>query len=54
MGSDGVAPINVAADASESLRVTLTAADAEQKDVVFTARDETGSTLYATDRFVER
>lgn len=54
MGSDGVAPINVAADVSESLRVTLTAADAEQKDVVFTARDETGSTLYATDRFVER
>ncbi|MFZ5713416.1 MAG: cytochrome c oxidase accessory protein CcoG [Bradyrhizobium sp.] len=54
VGSDGVAPIKVAADASESLRVTLTAADAEQKDVVFTARDETGSTLYATDRFVER
>ncbi|MDA9522550.1 (Fe-S)-binding protein [Bradyrhizobium sp. CCBAU 11434] len=54
VGSDGVAPTEVAADASESLRVTLTAADAEQKDVVFTARDEAGNTLSATDRFVEQ
>lgn len=54
VGNEGLSPIEVAADASESLRVTLTAADAEQRDVVFTARDEAGRALSATDRFIER
>ena len=53
VGNDGLAPIKVFPDASESLRVTLTAAG--QGDVVFTARDETGTTvLSAKDKFVER
>ncbi|WP_234685855.1 cytochrome c oxidase accessory protein CcoG [Bradyrhizobium monzae] len=55
IGNDSLAPIEVAADASETLRVTLTAADAGRGDVVFTAQDETGSTvLSAKDRFIER
>ncbi|WP_271615082.1 cytochrome c oxidase accessory protein CcoG [Bradyrhizobium sp. CCBAU 51627] len=54
VGNEGLAPIEIAADASESLRVTLTAADTEQRDVVFTARDETGRALSAADRFIER
>lgn len=54
VGNEDLSPVEVGADASESLRVTLTAADAEQRDVVFTARDETGRALSATDRFVER
>ncbi|QQO22678.1 cytochrome c oxidase accessory protein CcoG [Bradyrhizobium diazoefficiens] len=55
IGNDGLAPVEVAADASETLRVTLTAADTGHGDVVFTARDETGSTaLSAKDRFIER
>jgi hypothetical protein len=50
-----MALIEVAPDASESLRVTLTATAIGQRDIVFTARDETGATvLTATDRFVER
>lgn len=54
VGNEGGAPIEVAPDASKVLRVTLTAVDAGQRDVVFTAYDETGSALSATDRFVER
>jgi hypothetical protein len=55
IGNDGLAPIRIAPDASEALRVTLTATASTQGDVVFTARDETGMTvLSAKDRFVER
>ncbi|WP_298871377.1 cytochrome c oxidase accessory protein CcoG [uncultured Bradyrhizobium sp.] len=55
VGYDRPAPIEVAPDASESLRVTLTAAEGREGDVVFTARDETGDTvLSAKDRFLER
>jgi cytochrome c oxidase accessory protein FixG len=55
IGKDGLAPIEVAPDASEALRVTLTAANPGQGDVVFTAQDETGTTvLSARDKFVER
>lgn len=55
IGNDGMAPVEVAPDASETLRVTLTAANPGQGDVVFTARDETGTTvLSARDKFVER
>lgn len=53
IGNDGLAPIKVASDASESLRVTLTASG--QGDVVFTARDETGATvLTAKDTFIQQ
>jgi cytochrome c oxidase accessory protein FixG len=55
VGNDGLVPIEVAPDASETLRVTLTATAAGQGDVVFTARDETGvAVLSAKDKFVER
>ena len=54
IGNEGLSPVEVAPDASEQLRVTLTAPQAGQRDVVFTARDETGGALSATDRFVER
>jgi len=55
IGNDRMALIEVAPDASESLRVTLTATAIGQRDIVFTARDETGATvLTATDRFVDR
>ena len=55
IGHDATAPIEVAPDGSESLRVTLTAPAAAQGDVLFTARDETGATvLSARDRFVDR
>jgi cytochrome c oxidase accessory protein FixG len=56
VGNDRLAPVEVAPDASESLRVTLTAtASGKNEAVVFTARDETDTTvLTAKDRFVER
>ncbi len=55
IGNDGLAPIVVAPDASEVLRVTLTATASGRGDVVFTARDETGAAvLSAKDKFVER
>ncbi|MFB9261612.1 cytochrome c oxidase accessory protein CcoG [Bradyrhizobium erythrophlei] len=55
IGNETLTPIEVAPDASESLRVTLTATDPGQGDIVFTARDETGATvLSAKDKFVER
>jgi hypothetical protein len=54
-GNDGLAPIEVPADGSEAVRVTLTATNPREADVVFTARDETGGTvLSAKDRFVAR
>ena len=55
IGNDSLAPIEVPADGSEAVRVTLTAMNPREADVVFTARDETGATiLSAKDRFVER
>lgn len=55
VGNDSLAPIEVPADGSEAIRVTLTAMNPREADVVFTARDETGATiLSAKDRFVER
>ena len=55
IGSESQAPILVEPDGSESVRVTLTAMNPGEGDVVFTARDETGLTvLSARDRFVER
>jgi len=55
IGHERLAPIEVAPDTSESLRVTLTAEVSAQGDVVFTARDETGTNvLSARDKFVDR
>jgi cytochrome c oxidase accessory protein FixG len=55
VGNESMAPIEVPADGSEAVRVTLTAAAPRQGDVVFTARDESGTTVIsAKDRFVER
>jgi len=53
IGNDGLVTIKVHPDTSESVRVTLIAAG--QGDVVFTVRDETGTTvLSAKDKCVER
>lgn len=55
IGNDSLAPIEVPADGSETVRVTLTAMSPREADVVFIAREETGGTiLSAKDRFVER
>jgi polyferredoxin len=55
IGNESLAPIEVPADGSEAVRVTLTAMNPREADVVFTARDESGTTiLSAKDRFVER
>lgn len=55
IGKDGLPQIEVAPDAPEALRITLTATAPGQGDVEFTARDETGVTvLRAKDRFIER
>ncbi|WP_440639359.1 cytochrome c oxidase accessory protein CcoG [Bradyrhizobium sp. PUT101] len=54
VGNESLSPVEVAPDASGQLRLTLTAAQPGQRDIVFTARDETGSTVSAADRFVER
>jgi polyferredoxin len=55
VGNEGLLPIEVAPDSSEQLRVTLTASPDAAGDVVFTAREETGSdVLTARDKFVER
>src|SRR3569832_79450 len=55
VGNNALAPVEVAADTSATVRVTLTAARAGDVDVVFSARDETGATaLFAKDRFVDR
>jgi len=49
---DGLS-VSVGPETSETLRVTLTATEATQRDVVFTARDETGAVLSTKDRFIE-
>lgn len=55
VGNESLAPIEVPADGSETVRVTLTAAAPVEADVVFTAREQSGATiLSAKDRFVER
>jgi cytochrome c oxidase accessory protein FixG len=55
IGNENLVPIEVPAEGSESVRVTLTARPAGNVNVTFTARDESGRTiLSATDKFVER
>jgi hypothetical protein len=55
IGNDGQAPIEVPPEGSETVRVTLTAINPRDADVVFTARDQNGAALLsAKDRFVER
>src|SRR6476661_793174 len=55
IGNESLAPIDVPADGSEAVRVTLTAMNPREAELVFTARDESGTTiLSAKDRFVER
>ena len=55
IGNEFLAPIVVAPDTSQTVRVTLTRTTSGQGDVVFTASDETGATvLSAKDKFVER
>ncbi|HZR72326.1 cytochrome c oxidase accessory protein CcoG [Bradyrhizobium sp.] len=55
IGNEHQDPIEVQAEGSETIRVTLTMTKPEEADVVFTARDETGQVaLTAKDRFVER
>ena len=55
IGYESLAPIKVPADGSEAVRVTLTAVNPREAELVFTARDESGTTiLSAKDRFVER
>ena len=55
VGNEALVPIEVPADGSETVRVTLTAAAPSEADVVFTARDASGTTmLSAKDRFIER
>jgi hypothetical protein len=45
----------VAPDASQAVGVTLTKTASGQRDVVFTANDETGATVLSVkDKFVER
>ncbi len=55
VGNDGGTPIAVPPDSSESLRVTLTMAAPKDADVLFVARDETGTiVLSARDKFIDR
>ena len=55
IGNESLAPIEVPAEGSEAVRVTLTAVNPREAELVFTARDESGTTiLSAKDRFVER
>jgi polyferredoxin len=55
IGNESLAPVEVSAEGSEAVRVTLTAMNPREADVVFTARDESRTTiLSAKDRFVER
>jgi cytochrome c oxidase accessory protein FixG len=54
IGNERFAPIEVPADGSEAVRITLTAKRSGNIDVTFTARDESGNVvLSATDKFVE-
>lgn len=55
VGNERLAPIEVPADGSEAVRITLTAKNSGNANVTFTARDESGKVvLSATDKFVER
>lgn len=55
IGHETLAPVDVPPDESEAVRVTLTSEQPGQADVVFTARDETGSNvLFAKDKFFDR
>ena len=55
IGNEGLAPIEVPPEGSETVRVTLTAINPRDADVVFTARDQSSAALLsAKDRFVER
>jgi cytochrome c oxidase accessory protein FixG len=55
IGNERLAPIEVPADGSETVRITLTARTSGNANVTFTARDESGNVvLSATDKFVER
>jgi cytochrome c oxidase accessory protein FixG len=55
IGKDSLAPIEVAPDASEALRITLTMARPKDADVLFVAKDATdGAALSVRDRFVNR
>jgi len=55
IGNEKLAPIEVPADGSAAVRITLTAKSAGNVNVTFTARDESGAlVLSAADRFVER
>jgi polyferredoxin len=54
IGNERLAPIEVPADGSEAVRVTLTAMSPREAELVFTARDESTTILSAKDRFVER
>ena len=55
IGNERLAPIEVPADGSEAVRITLTAKTSGNADVTFTARDESGNVvLSAADKFVER
>ncbi len=55
IGNERLAPIEVPADGSEAVRVTLTAMSPREAELVFTARDESGTTILSVkDRFVER
>ena len=55
IGNEKLAPIEVPADGSAAVRITLTAKNAGNVNVTFTARDESGAlVLSAADRFVER
>ncbi|WP_316228114.1 MULTISPECIES: cytochrome c oxidase accessory protein CcoG [unclassified Bradyrhizobium] len=55
IGHETLAPVEVPPDESEALRITLTTEQSGQTDVVFTARDETGSNvLSAKDTFFDR
>jgi hypothetical protein len=55
IGYESLAPINVPPDGSEAVRVTLTAMSPREAELVFAARDESGTTILSVkDRFVER
>ncbi len=55
VGRDGRAPISVAPDDSEALRVTVTMAHPKDADVTFVARDEAGRVVLSVrDKFVNR
>jgi hypothetical protein len=48
-GNEGLAPIEVPTDGSEAVRVTLTAMNPREVELVFTARDESGTTILSAN-----